>query len=131
MTEARKRRRWLPAAGLALALVPSALFDLPPPVLATQLEPEAPDPADLVITPPDLIAAALRVEVGPRFEEREAAPAPRARLPVAPSMPLAAELTVVRRIPEPSSSWLALFSFASAAIASRGMRRCPRRHRHR
>ena len=128
MEEATTRQRWLLAVGLSLALVPSRLVDLSPGLTRTAGAPalEA-DPMQLVLAAPDLLAPALRLEAGPSFEPRapRLEPAPRAPR-LEPSLP--APLVAVRSVAEPPA-WLLLgLSLASAASASRGMRRSPRWH---
>jgi hypothetical protein len=132
--EAEKRRSWLPAAALAVVLVPSALGAPPPQRPSGTLAPEPlpePDPTRLALAPRDLLADALRIEVGPGFEHRAAAPPPVSSPPPEPPSLLGGELVLAAAVPEPPAAWLALLSLASAAVASRGMRRCPRRRRHR
>jgi hypothetical protein len=135
--EAGKRRTLLPAVALALALVPSALGAPPqaeaPATPAPQALPD-PDPTRLALAPPDLLADALRVGFERRFAALEASPAPVSSPP--PEAPetatlLGPELAVAASVPEPPSVWLGLLSLASAAVASRGTPRCPRRRRHR
>jgi hypothetical protein len=132
--EAGKRRSLLPAAALALALVPSALGTPPQPDAPSARAPRAlpdRDPTHLALAPQDLVADALRVEFAPRFDDLEAAPAPVSSPP--PELPalLAPELALAASVPEPPPVWLGLLSLASAAVASRGTRRCLRRRRHR
>jgi len=132
--EAGKRRSLLPAAALALALVPSALGTPPDAEPRSTDAPGAlpdPDPNRLALAPPDLLGAALRVELGPRLEDLEAAPAPVSSPPPEAPALLAPDLSLAASVPEPSPVWLGVLSLASAAVASRGTRRCLRRRRHR
>lgn len=128
--EARKRRSLLPAAALALALVPTALGMPPhaegPSTRAPETLPDT-DPTRLALVPRDWVEDALGVEVGPRFEEPEPAPSPP---PEAPEL-LGPDLAAASSVPEPPSIWFGLLSLASAAVASGGRRRCPRPHLHR
>lgn len=131
--EAGKRRSLLPLGALALALVPSALGAPPAVRPPSTRAPEAlpdPDPTRLALAPPDLLGAALRVGFGPRFEDLEAAPAPVSSAPPETPALLAPELAAAS-VPEPPPVWLGLLSLASAALASRGTRRCLRWRRHR
>jgi len=128
MEEARKRQHWLLAAGLALALLPTRLVDVHPRLVA-RAEPPAPRAAapelePLALTSPDLMAAALRVEVGPSFSPHPPPepPAPRA---LAPEAGLRAP-KLAKRVAEPPLELLFGISLASAAGASRGRRRSPR-----
>jgi hypothetical protein len=133
MEEATTRQRWLLAAGLALALVPSRLADLSPAFGPREARAPAAveaDPTRLALAAPDLVGSALRLEVGPRFEHREAPPEPSPGAPVVePWTP--APLVAARAVAEPRVWWLLALSLASAASASRGTRRFPRWHRPR
>jgi hypothetical protein len=124
--EAEKRRSWLAAAVLALALVPSALGSPPAPAArAPEALPE-PDPTRLALTPPDLLGEALRIGLGPRLEDRPDALAPVSSAPPEAPPLLGPELALAASVHEPSALWLAALSVASLALASRGMRRSPR-----
>jgi hypothetical protein len=124
--EAEKRRSWLAAAALALALVPSALGSPPRPPAARVPEalPE-PDPTRLALAPSDLVAEALAVGFDPVFEDAGPAPAVSSPPPEPPPL-LGPELALAASVHEPSALWLAALSVASLAFASRGMRRSPR-----
>ncbi len=132
MDEATTRQRWLLAAGLVLALVPSRLADLSPglPRAARAAAPApAVDPMQLALVEPDLVGSALRLEVGPSFEHREALPEPSLRAPLLePSLPVP---LVAAHVAEPHAGLLLGLSLASVASASRGRRRFPRWHRPR
>lgn len=136
--EAEKRRSWIAAAALTLALVPSALGSPPlPPDARAPLPLPDPDPTRIALAPPDLLGEALRVGFGPGLEDGgpmpafDGAPAPVGSPP--PELPplLGPELALAASVPEPSLLWLGALSLASAALASRGRRRCPRSHRRR
>jgi len=133
MEEATTRQRWLLAAGLALALVPSRLVDLSPGLPRTPARAAAPaeerDPARLTLATPDLVGAALRLEAGPSFEHPAAPPELSSRAPVlAPWLPAP---KLAAHVAEPPAWLLVALSLASAASVSRGTRRFPRWHRPR
>ena len=132
MEEATTRQRWLLALGLTLALVPSRLVDLSPGLPRAQeltaTPAEETDPARLALAAPDLLGAALRLEVGPSFEHPPAPPEPILRAPVAAPWRAAPKLAA-HTVAEPPGWWLGALSLASAAGASRGTRRFPRWHR--
>ena len=128
--EAGKRRSLLPAVALVAALVPSALGAPPQAVAPSTHAPQPvpdPDPTRLALAPPDLVRDALRVGFAPRLEDlAPATPPVSSPPPDAPAL-LGPELAAAASVPEPPSVWLlGLLSLASAAVASRGTRRCLR-----
>jgi len=132
--DAGKRRSLLPVAALALALVPTALGLPPHPEGPSTRAPETlpdPDPTRLALAPRELVAEALRVELEPRFEDLEVAPAPVSSPPPEAPPVLGPNPAAASGVAEPPSIWLSLLSLASAAVASGGRRRSPRPHRHR